>query len=174
MAAFTELDWRRIDVGAIVTFGGVACIDERRRGKCLEWLRRNGYEIESLDCSRGLAYAVPELGRMLRWQEQFGYVLRPDSRNLDTLRDGFEFDIPEGGGKVFELVRADLAWQEDAGWFLGLLAIAQEATRRELALGKRFFTLLVLPEKSSLIGQAIEAAVPALFGNPCREIHEFD
>ena len=175
MAAFTELDWTRIDVVAIMAFRGIATIDEQRRSKCLDWLRRNGYGVESLDCSRGLVHALSELGRMLGWQQQFGYTLEPDIRNLDALRDGFEFDVPVDGGKVLELVRADLAWQEDARWLLGLLAIAEEATRRELALGRRFFTLLVLPEKSPLVGQAIETAtVPVPFWNPCRELDESD
>jgi hypothetical protein len=68
-----------------------------------------------------------------------------------------------------------VAWQEDARWLLGLLAIAQEATRRQLALGKRFFTLLVLSENSPLIGQTIDTTtVPVMFWNPCTEVHEFD
>jgi hypothetical protein len=175
MAAFTELDWARIDTWAIVAFRGVATIDERRRSKCLEWLRRNGYEVESLDCSRGLVHAVPELERLLGWEQQFGYTPEPHNRNLDALRDGFEFDVPVDGGKVLELVRADVAWREDARWLLGLLAISEEATRRELALGRRFFTLLVLPDKSPLVGQTIEAAtVPAPFWNSCKEVREFD
>src|SRR5690349_10277414 len=148
MAAFAELDWSRFDVLAVVALGGVATIDDRRRGQCLGWLRRNGYEVESLDCSRGLAHAIPELGTLLDWEEKFGYRLGADNRNLDALRDGFEFKVPEPGGKVLELVRADVAWQEDARWLLGLLSIAREATRRQLALGRRFFSLLVLPEQS--------------------------
>ena len=175
MAAFVELDWSRIDVLAIVAFRGIATIDEGRRGKCLDWLRRNGYGIESLDCSRGLVHTVPELGNMLGWLQQFGYTLEADNRNLDALRDGFNFNVPLDGGKVFELVRADVAWREDARWLLGLLAIAEEASRRELAFGRRFFTLLVLPEKSPLIGQAIETtSVPVTFWNPCKAVHDFD
>jgi|SRR5579884_2416861 len=175
MAAFTEFDWSRIDVFAIVADRGIATIEERRRSKCLEWLRRNGYEVQSLDCSGGLVHAIPELGRMLGWQQQFGYSLTPDNRNLNALRDGFDFDVPVNGGKVLELVRADLAWQEDAGWLLGLLAIAEEASRRELALGGRFFTLLVLPETSPLVGQTIgTTTVPVPFYNPCKEVREFD
>lgn len=175
MAAFTELDWTRIDVLAVVAFGGIATIDERRRNKCHDWLRRNGYEIESLDCGPGLVQAIPELGRLLRWRQQFGYDLGPENRNLDALRDGFEFTVPEDGGKVFEIVRADIAWREDPRWLLGLLAIAQEASRRELALGKRFFTLLVVPEDSPLIGQPINmSAVPVPFWSPCRKVHEFE
>lgn len=98
MAAFTELDWRRIDDHAIVECSGIAAIDERRRSKCLDWLWRNGYEIESLDCTRGLVHAIPELGRMLRWQQPFGYTPDSGSRNLDALRDGFEFAVPEPVG----------------------------------------------------------------------------
>jgi len=175
MAAFTDLDWTRFDVLAIVADRGLATIEERRRHKCLDWLRRNGYSIESLDCSRGLVHAIPELGRMLGWEQNFGYVLEAGSRNLNALRDGFEFDAPVDGGKVFELVRADVAWQEDAQWLLGLLAIAEERSLRELALGRRFFTLLALPERSPLIGQTTETAkVPIPFWSPCTQVHEFD
>jgi hypothetical protein len=114
-----------------------------------------------------LAEAIPELGRTLGWEEQFGYALGPDSRNLDALRDGFAFDIPEGGGRVFEIVRADLAWREDSRWLLGLLSIAQEQSRWQLALGRRFFALLVIPEESPLVGTVIEEiSVPGVFGNP--------
>lgn len=112
MTAFTELDWIRVDVLAIVAFWGIATIGERRRSKCPDWLQRNGYEIESLDCGQELAQAIPELGRMLRWQQQFGYALGPENRNLDALRDGFEFEVPDVGGKAFEIVRADAAWRK--------------------------------------------------------------
>lgn len=175
MAAFTALDWDRFDVFAIVESKGIATIDECRRNRCIDWLKRNSYEIESLDCQHGLSRTIPELGRMLNWKDQFGYTLEADHRNLDALRDGFEFDVPVNGGKVFEIYRADVAWQEDARWLSGLLMIAEEASRRELALGRRFFTLLVLPEHSPLVGQVVETTtVPVPFWNPCKTIHEFD
>lgn len=175
MGAFAELDWSRIDVWAIVASGGVATIDERRRDRCLAWLRRQGYGIESIDCAGGLDVAIPELGRLLRWEDEFGYSLRAQNRNLNALRDGFDFDVPAGGGKVFELVRADVAWKEDPHWLLGLLSIAQEASRRELALGRRFFCLLVVPEHSALIGQTIDVTtVPAAFWSPSPVAHEFE
>jgi hypothetical protein len=175
MAAFTDLDWDRIDVSAIVgSAAGLATIDERRHPACIEWLRQHGYAIDSLDCRRGLAEAVPTLGRLLNWQQQFAYSLGPDNRNLDALRDGFEFEIHEGGGRVLELIRADLAWEEDPRWLVGLLSIAQEHSRRQLALGCRFFALLVIPEDSQLVGAAIEQAlVPCVFWSPCRDVHEF-
>jgi hypothetical protein len=167
MAAFADLDWSRIDVTGIVTFGGLATIDERRHQVCRDWLKRHGYGIDTFDCRPGLAVAVPELGRLLCWEQQFGYALGPDSRNLNALRDGFEFDIPEGGGRVFEIVRADLAWQEDPRWLCGLLSIAQEESRRQLALGRRFFALLVVPERSPFIGAVIEqSTVPGPYWSP--------
>jgi hypothetical protein len=174
MAAFVALEWGRIDVTAIVIYSGLAAIDERRHQACRDWLLREGYEIDTFDCRPGLAVAVPELGRLLGWQEQFGYVLGPDSRNLDALRDGFDFAIPEGGGRVFEVIRPDLAWEEDQHWLCGLLSIAQEHCREQLAIGRRFFALLVVPEHSPLIGAVVEEArVPNLHWNPCRELHEF-
>jgi hypothetical protein len=62
-------------------------------------------------------------------------------------------------------------------WFgtRAFVAIAQDASRRELALGRRFISFLVLPENSPLVGQIIEAAnVPIPHWSPCAEIHEFD
>ena len=104
---------------------------------------------------------------MVRWEEQFGYALESGQRNLDALRDGFEFDVPSDGGHVFELVRPDVIWQEDARWLLGLLAIAQEHSLVHLALGRRFFTLLIVPNESPLIGQAIEQiTVPYPYWSP--------
>ena len=174
MAAFAELDWRRIDVTAIVTWGGLATIDEARHSACREWLVQHHYEIDTFDCRPGLAVAVPALGRLLNWEQQFGYVLSPESRNLDALRDGFDFEIPYGGGRVFEVIRPDLAWREDAAWLRGLLAIAQEHSRQHLALGRRFFALLMVPNGSPLIGEIVEEnRVPVPYWNPCQELNEF-
>jgi hypothetical protein len=115
------------------------------------------------------------LGRLLCWEQQFGYSLSSDSRNLCALRDGFQFDIPEGGGHVFEIIRPEIAWEEDSLWLRGLLSIAQEHSRRQLALGRRFLTLLVVPERSPLIGAVIaETKVPGTYWNPCKEIHDFE
>ena len=174
MAAFDELDWRRIDVWAIVGCAGLASVFEQARPFYRDWLERHGYAIDSLDCRPGLCQAIPELGRMLRWEEQFGYSLEADSRSLDALRDGFEFEMPAGGGRVLEVFGADLAWQEDPRWMLGMLSIAQEHSRRQLALGRRFFILLVLPEGSPLIGVEIETTtVPFQFSRASRDSDEF-
>jgi hypothetical protein len=177
MAVFQNLDWSRLDVWAIVSCEGLATIDERRHGSCLSWLQRHGYSIDSLDCRDGLATTVTKLSSLLSWEEQFGYSLNSDDRNLDRLRDGFScLEASESdGGRVLELIRPDLAWQEDSCWLLGLLSIAQEHSRWELALGRRFFTLLVIPDNTSpLIGQVIaESQVSVPFWSPCSEVHEF-
>ncbi|MDR3612896.1 MAG: hypothetical protein P4L53_04965 [Candidatus Obscuribacterales bacterium] len=171
---FEDLDWRRIDVMAIAGNWGLATIDEPQRKSCREWLRRQGYVIDSLNCTNGVSAAVTDLGKLLHWEEQFGYTLSPESRNLNALRDGFlEYLVePPGSDRVFEMIRPDLLFQEEPEWLTGFLSIAQERCVGELALGHRFFTLLVVPdEKCTLIGQRIPdlRAVPY----PCWDEHSF-
>lgn len=176
MAAFTDdqIDWRRIDVRAIVGRHGTAAIDTARHAACQDWLRRNGYRIEQLDCTGGIAPVLARFDTLFRWPERFGYWLSEGSRSLDALCDGFDFDVPESGGLVFELFQPDAIWQEDSRWLLGLLAIAAEHSRRHLACGRRFFTLLVLPDDSPMIGQTFDhMSVPGAFWSPCAEIHRF-
>src|SRR5262245_20790595 len=147
----------------------MASIYEQARPFYRDWLEHNGYTTDSLACRPGMGKTTTELGRMRRCEERFGFSLGPDSRNLDALRDGFEFEIPAEGGCVLEILGADLAWQEDSHWTLGMLSIAQEQSLRQLALGRRFFTLLVLPEGSPLIGVEIETTiVPFPFSSASR------
>jgi hypothetical protein len=176
MAAFSgeQMDWSRIDVQAIIEQHGVAVIDLARHPACRDWLRRHGYCVERLDCTVGMSAVMERLNALFRWEEQFGYRLTDGSRNLDALRDGFNFDVPASGGLVFELFQPDLIWREHSRWLLGLLAIASEHSRYQLACGHRFFTLLVLPDGSLLIGQKFdEIAVPCAFLSPCDEVHRF-
>ena len=175
MSAFEELNWQRLDVHAIVGSASLATVLEGQRSICHEWLARNGYQIDTLDFSEGLSKAIDELGQRLNWEARFGYSLDGErDRNLDALRDGFEFDAPENGGRVFEILGGNLARQEDSRWFLGLLAIAQEHSRRHLALGSRFFALLVLPEKSPLIGAELKKTrVPAFYSPRSRTLDDF-
>ena len=169
MAAFTDaqIDWSRIDVQAIVGYHGLAVIDIARQAACLEWLRSHGYHLEQLDCTVGINAVIERLGQMFRWEEQFGYRLSSGSCNLNALRDGFEFNIPSSGGIVFELFRPDLIGNENASWLFGLLAIASEHSHHHLACGRRFFTLLVLPDRSPMIGQKFDdICVPCTYWNP--------
>ena len=54
------------------------------------------------------------------------------------------------------MIRLDLLLEESQRWLTGFLCIAQEHSLHELVLGRRFFTLLVVPDKkSSLIGQRL-------------------
>lgn len=176
MAAFTKekIDWSRIDVQAIIGNHGVAVIDLIRRDACLDWLRRHDYHIEQLDCTVGIDAVTERLDVLFRWQEQFGYRLSDRSRNLNALRDGFDFEFPSSGRLVFELFQPDVILHEDSEWLLGLLAIASEHSRYNLACGRRFFTLLVLPEGSTMIDRKFdEIVVPFAYWNLCDEVHRF-
>lgn len=170
VAAFADLDWRRIDVTSIVTFGGVNAIDVGQHQACRAWLASEGYQIITFDCRMGLAEAIPELGRLFAWEQQFGYNLTEQNANLDAVRDGFGYAPPGSGRRVFEILGADLAWDEDREWLAGLLSIAQEYSRKELALGRRFFALLVVPDEDSPLVDAVieETRVPFAYWSPAR------
>jgi hypothetical protein len=164
MAAFAELDWTRFDVWAAVAMEGVAVVQPAHREACLTWLRQHDYGVTSIDFVLGVSPAVVALGEMFRWEEQFGYSLKPESRNLNALRDGFEFDLKPGQGHVLEMLNAEVAYREDPHWLSGLLAIAHEHSRWQLALGARFFVTLFLDRNCPLIGMRYETlSVPVPF-----------
>lgn len=164
MAAFAELDWTRFDVWAAVAMEGVAVVEPANREACLTWLRQHEYGVTSIDFALGIGPAVVAFGQKFRWEEQFGYRLKPDSRSLDALRDGFEFNLTPGQGHVLELQNAEVANRENRHWLLGLLAIAHEHSRWQLALGARFFAMLILDRGSPLIGTGYETlSVPVPF-----------
>jgi hypothetical protein len=168
MASFSEIDWTRFDVHALVVNAGVAVVEPQHRQACHGWLGRNRYAIDTINFGGGIGPAVMALGSLLRWVEQFGYALEESSGNLDALRDGFLFETTgsgvTGAGRVLELLHADAAYREDPRWLLGLLAIAAEHSRQQLALGQRFFTVLVLEPGSALPGVTFESlAVPHPF-----------
>src|SRR5438876_794399 len=98
MAAFTELDWARFDVWAAVAMEGVAVVKPAHREACLAWLRQTNYAVTSIDFAHGVSPAAVSLGEKFRWDQQFGYRLAPESRNLAALRDGFDFDLKPGEG----------------------------------------------------------------------------
>jgi hypothetical protein len=169
MAAFAELDWTLFDVWAAVGLNGVAAVESKLRVDCLVWLRQHEYTVSSIDFSPGVGQAVKALGEMFRWEEQFGYKLTRESQNLNALRDGFEFDLKPGQGHVLELLNAEVAHNEDPHWLSGLLAIAHEHSRRHLALGARFFAMLVLDRGNPLIGAPFETlSVPVPFWTAAR------
>jgi hypothetical protein len=173
MAAFSELDWSRFDVWAVVAMEGIAVVEAAHREGCLAWLRRHDYTINSIDFGKGIGPAVVALGELFHWQEQFGYSLAAHNRKLDALRDGFEFGMKPGQGHVLELLDADVAYREDPKWLCGLLAIAHEHSRWQLALGARFFATLILDRENPLIGAQYDTLwvpvpfwTPASHGNP--------
>ena len=175
MAAFAELDWRRFDVCGVVEDGGLATIEVGRHLACRGWLEREGYRLDTLDFSGGIGPAVTEFGRLMCWEGQFGYTLGPDNPNLDAINDGFDFGEFVGTGRVLELLRPDTAYREDARWLRGFLSIAQRHSRSHLAQGRRFFTLLVVPDGSRLIGKPLEpVVVPGPWWSPCEAAHRFE
>lgn len=174
---FSEIDLRNFDAWAIVEpCSGVAVIEPERRDACRAWLVQRGYTISSHDCRDGLEEMIPSLEGPLRWRAEFGYALKGGNRNLDALNDGFRnLDVPAEGGLVLEFVSAETAWREDPEWFLGLLRIASNHSRYHLALGNRFFVLLVVSKNSPLIGQTYgELELPVPFWSPSRQIHDFE
>ena len=162
MAAFAHLDWTRFDVWSILAGSGIGCIESNQREKCNSWLAENGYSRNTIDFTGGIGPAVLEFGRMFHWEEQFGYTLRAESRNLDALRDGFQFELSGNQGMVLEFLNAEAAYREDPRWLLGLLSIGSEYSLNELAVGRHFFMILVLAEQSPLIGVAIESKIVPL------------
>lgn len=162
MAVFDEIDWGRLDVQAIVLGTGLATIALADYPHYRAWLATEGYAIEMLDFRRGLADAIADFGSAMHWEQQFGYPLSREHCKLDALRDGFFASAPPVERRVFEMQRPDLGWLEDRSLIEGWLSIAAEHSRAELLLGRRFFTTLIVPGTSSLIGTAFETlCVPA-------------
>ena len=174
MAVFAndEVSWTRIDY-ATIAGDGLACVELRRHDECRAWLERRHYRIVTIDCALGLPALCKQLSDIFDWPAQFGYEFAGHS--LDALRDGFTFAIPDEGGVVLMLLRPDALWTAERSFMDGLFAIAAEHTRRQMAEGKRFFTILLLERDSQLPGATIEPRqIPALWwqpgpGSPFRE-----
>lgn len=162
MAAFRSLDWGNLDVFAILVGDGVATLDPSFAGRSLAWLRAQSYDITLLDFERGIGSVVSDLGKTFDWEKQFGYKLEPEDRNLARLRDGLWYPIPEGSGLVLELRRFENAFIEDSEWSQGFLRILSEHSRRQLALGRRFFAVVhVKDDASPIVGCSLgERSVP--------------
>jgi hypothetical protein len=155
-AAFSDLEWGRLDVGGIVSASGLAVVRPSDRQRCARLFAYEEYGTFAIDCALGKRSVLEQIGQRLKWQEEFGYQLEDGGGNLDALRDGFEFGVPESGRFVLELLEPEVLWRESERWFDGLLAIASEHSRRQLALGRRFFTVLFADESSPLIGRAVD------------------
>jgi hypothetical protein len=154
-----NFDWQNLDVQAIVNHHGLATIDETLRPQCLDWLQKHDYRVAQIDCTKGMKAFLQSLGELFRWEEMFGYKLEnSQARSLDALNDGFQFNVASTGGVVLELFRPDLIWQEDRDYLMGVLNIACHHSHKHLACGRRFFTLLVLPEESPLFGERVSLA----------------
>jgi hypothetical protein len=155
-SAFPDLEWGRLDVDGIVSAAGIAVVRPSDRQRCARLFAYEEYRTFAIDCALGRRSVLEQLGQYLKWQEQFGYRLEDGEGNLNALRDGFEFPMPPSGRFALELLAPEVLWRENEGWFDGLLAIASEHSRRELALGRRFFTVLFADESSPLIGRVVD------------------
>lgn len=123
-----------------------------------------------MDFADGIGDVVVRLGEMLDWRGQFGYELTSASRNLNALRDGFEVDRIAGHCGVLVLRAFSTAWQEDAGWSRGFLNIVRERSLRQLAVGRRFFGVVGVPDAdSALVGQRLrDDGIPGICPKPFR------
>jgi len=153
MPAFTHIHWHHPDVWAILVGRGVGTLEANVESACETWLERAGYTVLELDFANGISPVISKLAQWLHWEQQFGYQLDPESRNLDALRDGFEF---EDENLVLKLAHFEQAWSENVAWSRGFLSIVSEQSIRQLALGKRFFAILPFVAPSFLIGQCFE------------------
>ncbi|XLZ68557.1 hypothetical protein ABT364_18680 [Massilia sp. SR12] len=156
MAAFQRLEWNHPDVHGIVQGRGILCVEAQAVFDCEAWLRSHDYQIVEIDFSHGISAAVSTLGSLLRWEEQFGYTLAANSRNLDALRDGYDAVMLGGKNVVLRLNGLVFAWAEDEMWCKGLLSIVSEHSLQQLACGVRHFAIVVVDAESPLIGQGID------------------
>jgi hypothetical protein len=161
MAIFREDERRLQDLDyATLVAGGLAAVSLADGPGCLDWLDQRRYRLATVDCAAGFASVCAQLSAMLRWVEQFGYAYEGSS--LDALADGFGFEVPDEGGLVLHLPRLDLLWAEAPGWTSGLLSLASEHSRAQLASGRRFFALGVVDPDCRLFGASLySVAFPA-------------
>ena len=154
-----EADWTRFDFWAIVACRGLVTVGVSDGPRCRAWLANNNYNIHTLNFGDGISTAVENLGELLNWQDQFRYRLSPNSRNLDALRDGFlEGPLAKHGASVLEIDGVEQAWKEDPQWLRAFLSIAQEESLIELALGKRFFSVVLIQSSlSPLVGAELDS-----------------
>ncbi|HTE43169.1 MAG TPA: hypothetical protein VK629_20270 [Steroidobacteraceae bacterium] len=159
MATFKTLNWSTLDTWAIVTGRGVVPLLSEDHHAAGGWLQQHNYEMLHLDFTSGISRLVGQLGTLLGWSSQFGvgHELHPESRNLDALRDGFTFKVPEQGGLALTLQGFEQAWSEDQRWSAGFLSIISEFSLQQLALGRRFFAVIEVANPSSvLVGAQFE------------------
>ncbi|MBY0496408.1 MAG: hypothetical protein K2Y23_19540 [Cyanobacteria bacterium] len=167
-----DLDWRRIDVTALITDAGIATVRLQDLDACRAWLVSESYSVDRLDLAVDNAGIRRQLDALFRWEEQFGYRLvdhGPALPALDALRDGFDFEIAPGGRHVLELHGADAFWRSHPEWFAIFMSIVCEHSRLHLFFGRRFFPLLPLRDGSKLTGATLgEDGIPHVGWQPIK------
>ena len=163
MSAFESeeaLDWQRIDVTGIVTNAGIATVRDTELEERLRWLLAEEYELSRVNFAGGFRDIRRQLGELFSWHAQFGYNLDEANEtppNLNALRDGFGYTESSKSRRVLCIEGLEIAWNDDASWCAGFLAIASEYSRIQLAIGRRFLTLVALGEDSPLVGTTFES-----------------
>jgi hypothetical protein len=166
---FPEEDYTRFDYWAIVSGRGVIAVELALFEQCHGWLLANQYEVVTFDFCSGISPVVEGLGKFLRWEQQFGYKLSPESRNLNSLRDGYlDYVVSDERGAVTIFKEIERAWTEDEGWTRGLLSMASELSLTQLSLGKRYFTMIGVNDRNSpIIGKVFdECTIHVLYSPP--------
>jgi hypothetical protein len=150
MPAFTksELDYDRIDVRALLELNGIIAIKHGDLNKCRQWLGQTGYTRLTLDCSQDFKAVKTEFGKLMNWEHHFGYAYENGGGGWDALHDGFQINVPRKG-LVFELYRADILWKNSHSWVNALLHVISGHSQYHLALGKRFFGLVIVGNETT-------------------------
>lgn len=139
-----------MDTRAVVEAGGLATITKAQWERCVFELLEEDYEVVTLDCGGDIDTMARNFGVLWQWETLFGYTVQ--RMNLDAIRDGLLESWPTKAGRlVLVLVNAERIWKESRREFLYFLDFAREKSRWELALGTRFFTLLVVEAEKGVI-----------------------
>jgi len=130
---FQRLDWALLQNGAITLYLRPDFLEED-----VEWLRAQGYQLDSFDCSTWSNETVMHqaLSTGLDFPDYYG-------RNLDAFNDCIsEIEIPEESGRVLILHRYDSfsAKFPKAAW--DILDIIENNSRRLLLFGRRLLALV--------------------------------
>lgn len=166
MPAFTPeaIVWSNPDVRATLRQQGLLTVLESAEDELRGRLHEKNYVIEEIDFEKPFVEVRQQIGALFRWEEQFGYRYEDSEGNLDALQDGFCLPAELGGRTALLLRNVDGANLRD-GWVEGFLSIASEHSQYQLALGARFFTVLVVGEKSGIVGRSIrDVTVPHVQG----------
>lgn len=59
--------------------GGLGTIEGEQHAACRAWLSRNGYKLDTIDCTQPVNEIVADLQSLFLWEKRVGYVPDPSS-----------------------------------------------------------------------------------------------